>query len=159
MFTVLWIMQKIVMRDQMTQFEITKSWHELQMFWLEITEICDVNFICFSWRSQKFVMWTSHVLVGDQNNLWHVVLHMFWLYFTKNLCCGLQMTWLEFTLEIPWQNIWCSSLQMGCKAWTLEFWSKTVGLNPEARWCRIWSPKQDLQYSLLDIILFIAHHI
>ncbi len=50
---------------------------------LEITKKYDMNFKCFSWRSQKFVTWTSHVLVGDQNYLWHVVLHMFWLYFTK----------------------------------------------------------------------------
>jgi hypothetical protein len=62
-----------------------KIWHEYQMFQLEITKICDVNFICFGWRSQKFVTWTSHVLVGDQNYLWHVVLHMFWLYFTKKI--------------------------------------------------------------------------
>jgi hypothetical protein len=160
-------MQKIVMWDQLTQLEITKKynmnfkcfswrsrkfvmwtsyvsvadhknlWCELHMFQLQITKICDVNFICFSCRSQKFVTWTSHVLVGEQNNLWHVVLHMFWLYFTKNLCFELQMTWLEFTLQIPWQNIWCSSLQMGCKAWIgisgvliqncrIKSWSKMV---------------------------------
>jgi hypothetical protein len=74
-----------------------KIWHELQMFQLEITKICDVNFICFSWRSQTFVMWASHVLVGDQNYLWHVINTSNVLVVLHKKICAVSFKWLGWS--------------------------------------------------------------